>query len=76
MNTRAVLKVIESVVREELSRQDLIITESTKAEDVPGWDSLAHTRIILALESALDRAISIEDTYYATNVGELAALFN
>jgi acyl carrier protein len=47
------------------------ITEQTASSDVPGWDSLAHVRIVLSIGIKLDREIPIDDTYKAANVGEL-----
>jgi acyl carrier protein len=76
MNREQILVVVQRVVREETFKPELIISELTKSEDVPGWDSLAHTRIILGLESALKKNIPIEETYYATDVGELITLID
>lgn len=76
MNKEQIFLVVQDVIREETFKPDLIISMHTKAEDVPGWDSLAHTRIILGIESIIKKNIPIEDTYYATDVGELVMLIH
>jgi acyl carrier protein len=67
------LELIADVLGEELTRKrPLGLKPDMKASDVPGWDSLVHTRIILELEDRLGREIDIGRTYELATIGELA----
>lgn len=64
---------LQQVFREIFSDDDLVVTDTTTASDVPGWDSLAHINLIYAVESEF--AVQIPDdrlSSFAT-VGELRA---
>ena len=69
-----VAKLVD-VIRREVGASDVPIDSQTAAADVPGWDSLAHTRIIMAAEAELGVVVDVDMTYRARNIGELADLF-
>lgn len=76
MNRIEILDVIRSSICEETPFEDSdAITEQTTADQVPGWDSLAHVRIMLNIEMELDREVPIENTYKTKNIGDLVTLF-
>jgi acyl carrier protein len=64
----------KSILEEVLDRQDLKISASTTAEDVEGWDSIAHIRLLIRLEKAYTINFPVDDVEKAQNVGELLAL--
>lgn len=41
---------------------------------VPGWDSLGHMRIVLTLESRLDRALTANEILEIKSVTDISAL--
>jgi acyl carrier protein len=41
---------LSPIFREVLENDDLLITESTVAADVPEWDSLNHIYLVVAIE--------------------------
>ncbi len=47
------------------------VTETTKAEDLEEWDSLAHVLIIGELESRLGISIDLEEAAELTGVADL-----
>jgi acyl carrier protein len=48
------------------------VTEDSRAEDLPDWDSLGHLGILTALDSATGgKAASIDDLAQATSVREI-----
>ncbi len=53
---------------------DLIIDPSTTAGDVDGWDSLAHIRLIVAIEKVFAMRFSASEISNLENVGEMAEL--
>ncbi len=62
--------VIEAI-REEVDDPDVAISGETTAADVPGWDSLAHVRIVFNIGIRLDHDIDPSATYEAATVDEL-----
>ena len=53
---------------------DLTISSSTAAADVDGWDSLAHIRLVVAIERAFDLRFSASEISELKNVGEMCEL--
>lgn len=69
----AMLHLIADIVAAETGgRRARRLTRATRAAQVPGWDSLIHGRIVLALEDRLGVAIDIARTYDCRDVGGLA----
>ena len=48
-----------------------VITNSTTAEDIPGWDSLQNVRIMLALEKKFGIRWQEQEIKNLQNVGDL-----
>ena len=53
---------------------DLVINASTTAQDVDGWDSMAHIRLIVAIENFFDLHFSAAEISEIENVGQIAEL--
>lgn len=75
MTDAEILEVVQRSVRSETGNASAVVTAQTTAADVPGWDSLAHGRIMLLVGIELGVRFALEDTYAATNVGELIPVF-
>jgi len=67
---------IRQVFRDVLDDDDLSLTRATTAADVPGWDSLAHVRLILAVQKEFKVKFSAAQVTKLKNVGELVDLVN
>ncbi|MGI9169140.1 MAG: acyl carrier protein, partial [Caulobacteraceae bacterium] len=57
--------------REEIGAPDAVVEPSMTASDIPGWDSLAHVRIVMNLEARTGAVVEMSDTYKAATVGDL-----
>ena len=66
----AVLARVAEVIRETFGDESLLVTRETVAEDVPGWDSLSHTIVVLAIGDAFG-IVMPPDTQAFADVGEL-----
>lgn len=53
-NKTETLQEVASIIGDELSCDPATIEFSTAADDVDGWDSLAHARLILRIETDLN----------------------
>jgi acyl carrier protein len=69
-----IIQRLTPIFRNVLDDDDLIITHDTKADDIDGWDSLAHIHLVVSIEKALGMRFSAEEVSSLENVGDLAAL--
>ncbi len=69
-----IIERLTQIFRNVLDNDDLVITPATKAEDVDGWDSLAHIHLVVSIEKALGMRFSAEEVSSLENVGDLVAL--
>jgi acyl carrier protein len=74
MNRDEVMTAVVAAIREQTGNPTLEITDVTTADDVPGWDSLAHVRIVLSIGVKLGVRVSMDATYAAPNIGALTDL--
>jgi acyl carrier protein len=65
-----ILKQLSLIVSEETGDNAELSHEST-ADDVPGWDSVAHSRIMLRAEQAFNVRLDTDVFYSLSTVGAL-----
>lgn len=59
------------IFRDVFDDDNINVTASTAAADVDGWDSLAHIRLIVALEQAFRVRFSAAEASSFENVGQV-----
>lgn len=62
---------VTPIFRTVFAQPDLVITETTNAETVEGWDSFAHINLIVALEEAFRISFTTKELGELTCVGDL-----
>jgi acyl carrier protein len=62
---------LTEIVKDVLGDDDLALDEATVAADVPGWDSLAHINIMVAVEGEFGVMFTSEQLGRFQNLGEL-----
>lgn len=62
------------VFRDIFDDETLTLSPSTTAGDVDGWDSLAHIRLIVSVETDFGVKFSAADVSSLKNVGDFVAL--
>ena len=50
------------------------VTPEMSAEDVEGWDSITHVRLLLTVEKAFKIKLSVSEIGKLQNVGDLVTL--
>lgn len=65
---------LKSVILRELELDEFVIDDSTTANMVPGWDSLRHIRIIIAIEAEYGVRFKTVEVLRVRNVGDLQTL--
>ena len=74
MNRQEIRDIIEKSIRNETEYKG-DIDERMSAEEVEGWDSLAHVRIIFRIDHHLGTQIELNATYATTTIADLIDLF-
>lgn len=74
MTDEDILAAIIAMISQETGIPSSDISPEMTASDVPGWDSLAHIRILLEIGARLQVTIDIEKTYGAATIGDLVPI--
>lgn len=69
-----ILSGLTTVFREVFDDDELELKPEMTADDVDGWDSLAHIRLILSVQKAFGIKFSPVEMNRLKNVGDLIAL--
>jgi acyl carrier protein len=71
MEKSEVLKQVNEIFIDVLEKEDLVINEQTVAKDIEEWDSLAHIRLVVAIEKTFKLHFSSREIQSWENVGEM-----
>lgn len=65
---------LKRVILGELGLEDWPMADDTTAAEVPGWDSLSHANVILAVEKAFSVRFSNVEVLKLNSIGDLQRL--
>lgn len=65
---------LKSVILNELHINGYEINDETQANQIPGWDSLNHINVILAIEKAYNIRFKRLEVLKCKNIGDLQKL--
>jgi acyl carrier protein len=71
MDKSEVLKKVNEIFIDVLDIQDIVVTESTTANDVEEWDSLTHIQLVVGIEKKLKIRFTSKEIQSWKNVGEM-----
>jgi acyl carrier protein len=74
MNETEILDKLVVVFRNVLDEDGVVLRRETTAEEVPSWDSLAHVRLMVAVESEFGVRFDTDELSSLPNVGTLVDL--
>lgn len=69
-----VTEELKSVILKQLNLDEFEINDDTMAPEVPGWDSLSHVNIIVAVEQHFKVKFKSMEVLKLKNVGDLQKL--
>ena len=70
----AILGRLQDIFRAELDDDDLRIRLDTRQADLKGWDSLAHVRLVSAIESEFDFQFNLSEIEEINSVRQFVDL--
>jgi len=65
---------VAAIIIDVLDLGSFNIDENTTAGDVPGWNSLSHANILMAIEDYFQIEFDLSEVLSAENVGELVGM--
>ena len=71
MDNKEILKKVNEIFIEVLDDEDIVLEESTTADDVEDWDSLTHIQLIVAIEKTFGLRFGSQEIRTWENVGEM-----
>ncbi len=71
MQTEQIVSKLNEVFADVFDDQSIVLTRNTTAAQVPGWDSLQHINLMLAVEDAFGLKFTMAEVQAMQNVGEL-----
>jgi acyl carrier protein len=67
------LDTLQALMRDVFMDDSIRIEPPMTALDVPGWDSLSHTLLMLEIESAFGIQVDLEKVAGCADIGQLVA---
>lgn len=67
---------LKRIILKTLQLEDFDIQDETTASMVPGWDSLSHVKVIIAIEENYGIRFKTLEVIRLKNVGELQRLID
>jgi acyl carrier protein len=69
MPNKCLLFMLQNVFREVFDDDQLVIAKQSSPKDIDGWDSIAHVKLIIAVEEQFGIQISEDEIESAGTVG-------
>ena len=64
-------KSLNEVFRDIFDDDGISVNEKTTADDIDGWDSLAHVSLLVSIEKAFSIKFSMDDVVNFKSVGDI-----
>ena len=74
MEFNEVMGLLHPIFRDVFDDDELIIEAKTTANDIDGWDSLTHIRLVISIEKAFGLRFTAAEISELENVGEMIEL--
>lgn len=71
MNDNQILDHISKIFTSVLEHSDFVLTHSSTAKDVDGWESATHIMIITEIEETFDIEFDLDELWEMKTIGDL-----
>lgn len=71
MEINEIIKKVNEIFIDVLDNEDIVLTNSTTAEDIEEWDSLNHIQLVVAIEKSFKQRFTSSEIQSWKNVGEM-----
>ena len=70
------IELLTNLLRDIFKSPNLVLTETTTAADVEGWDSLTHMQVISQVEKTFGIKLKLTEIMRLKNVGDLSRIID
>ena len=74
MDRTEIMTKIATCLEDVLDEDGIVLVEETTADDVEGWDSMAHVKLIIAMEAEFGIRFESHEFAAPENIGEMVSL--
>lgn len=74
MTEDQILRALETIIADIVDQDSVTLTKNTTADDVDGWNSMAHVRILVATEKHFSVRFDTREISSLDDVGVLVDL--
>ena len=71
MEKNDILAKVQTIFRDVLDNEEIVLTDETTANDIEEWDSLSHIQLIVAIEKTFGIKFTSLEIMKWKNVGEM-----
>ena len=71
MERKNILKYLNTIFIDTLDNENIVLSETTQANDVDEWDSLSHIQLVVAIEKHFQIRFTSKEIQSWNNVGEM-----
>lgn len=71
MERKEIFKKLTEIYREVLDNEEIVLEETTSANDIDEWDSLAQIMLLAEIQKTFSIRFKSADTIRWKNVGEM-----
>lgn len=71
MDNNAILKSLNQIFVDTLDNKDIVLSNTTTANDVEEWDSLTHIQLVVAIEKYFKIRFTSKEIQNWSNIGDL-----
>ena len=71
MQREEIINQVQDIFRDVLDEEEMILGDTTTADEVEGWDSLSHIQLVVGIENHFNIKFTSKEILSWKNVGEL-----
>jgi len=71
MEKSEILSLVTEIFRDVLDNEEIVLADTTTANDIEEWDSLSHIQLIVAIEKDFKIKFTSAEILSWKNVGEM-----
>ena len=71
MEKSQILAEVQTIYRDVLDNEEIVLANETTADDIEEWDSLTHIQLIVAIEKHFKIKFTSKEILSWQNVGEM-----
>ena len=71
MQREEIINQVQDIFRDVLDEEEIILGDTTTADEVEGWDSLSHIQLVVGIEKRFNIKFTSKEILSWKNVGEL-----